>query len=48
MYYSLFLRSHTKNYVYISGDTDGCVPYVGTENWTRGLNYTVVNDWHQV
>jgi carboxypeptidase C (cathepsin A) len=30
-----------------SGDTDGCVPYVGTETWTRGLNYTVTDDWHQ-
>lgn len=30
-----------------SGDTDGCVPYVGTEQWTRGLNYTVTDDWHQ-
>jgi hypothetical protein len=30
-----------------SGDTDGCVPYVGTENWTRGLNFTVTSDWHQ-
>lgn len=30
-----------------SGDTDGCVPHVGTEAWTRGLNYTVENDWHQ-
>jgi len=30
-----------------AGDTDGCVPYVGTEQWTRGLNYTVVHDWHQ-
>jgi len=30
-----------------SGDTDGCVPYVGTEKWTRGLNFTVTNDWHQ-
>lgn len=30
-----------------SGDTDGCVPYVGTERWTRGLNFTVVDDWHQ-
>ena len=28
-----------------SGDTDACVPYVGTEAWTRGLNFTVVNDW---
>ena len=30
-----------------SGDTDACVPYVGTESWTRGLNFTVTNDWHQ-
>jgi serine carboxypeptidase-like clade 1 len=30
-----------------SGDTDGCVPYVGTETWTRGLNYSVTEDWHQ-
>lgn len=30
-----------------SGDTDGCVPYVGTEKWTRDLNFTVTNDWHQ-
>jgi carboxypeptidase C (cathepsin A) len=30
-----------------SGDTDGCVPYVGTERWTRGLGFTVTNDWHQ-
>lgn len=30
-----------------SGDTDACVPYVGTEAWTRGLNYTVTKDWHQ-
>lgn len=30
-----------------SGDTDGCVPYVGTEAWTRDLGYSVVADWHQ-
>lgn len=30
-----------------SGDTDGCVPYVGTESWTRDLGYGVVADWHQ-
>lgn len=30
-----------------AGDTDGCVPYVGTEYWTRNLNYTVEADWHQ-
>lgn len=30
-----------------SGDTDGCVPYVGTEKWTRGMNSSLVTDWHQ-
>ena len=30
-----------------SGEADGCVPYVGTEAWTRGLNFTVTEDWHQ-
>jgi len=30
-----------------AGDTDACVPYVGTEAWTRGLNFTVKDDWHQ-
>ena len=30
-----------------SGDSDACVPYVGTQAWTRGLNYNVTDDWHQ-
>jgi len=30
-----------------SGDTDGCVPFVGSEYWTRNLNFTLVKDWHQ-
>lgn len=30
-----------------SGDTDGCVPFTGTEQWTRGLGFNVTNDWHQ-
>jgi carboxypeptidase C (cathepsin A) len=30
-----------------SGDVDGCVPYVGTENWTRNLGYPVTKEWHQ-
>ena len=28
-----------------SGDVDACVPYVGSEKWTRGLGLKVVNDW---
>lgn len=30
-----------------SGDVDGCVPYVGSEAWTAGLNFTVIDKWHQ-
>lgn len=30
-----------------SGDVDGCVPFVGTERWTRDLGFNVTNDWHQ-
>jgi hypothetical protein len=30
-----------------SGDTDACIPYVGSEQWTRGLNYTQEEGWHQ-
>lgn len=38
----------SKHYILIySGDTDGCVPHVGTETWTRELNFTLTDDWHQ-
>lgn len=30
-----------------AGDTDACVPYVGIEEFTRNLNYTITEDWHQ-
>lgn len=30
-----------------SGDTDACIPYVGSEEWTRGLNFTETQGWHQ-
>lgn len=29
-----------------SGDTDACVPYWGTEEWTRELGFPVKKDWH--
>jgi len=31
--------------VIYSGDVDGCVPYVGTEEWTSGLGFPVVEEW---
>jgi carboxypeptidase C (cathepsin A) len=43
--YSTLINKH--QILIYSGDTDGCVPYVGTEAWTRGLEFTVTNDWHQ-
>jgi len=45
----LYAKLFNKHRILIySGDTDGCVPYVGTENWTRGLaGFSVTNDWHQ-
>lgn len=29
-----------------SGDVDACVPYWGTEEWTRELGYDVKSPWH--
>ena len=29
-----------------SGDVDACVPYVGSQQWTSGLGFPVVRDWH--
>ena len=29
-----------------SGESDGCVPYVGTEAWTTGLGYPQTTAWH--
>ncbi len=29
-----------------SGDADACVPYWGTEEWTRELGFAVRKDWH--
>lgn len=31
-----------------SGDVDACVPYVGSERWTRGLGFKVLNDWYEI
>ena len=29
-----------------SGDTDACIPTVGTLSWTRELGYAVRDEWH--
>ena len=28
-----------------SGDSDGCVPHVGTEEWTTALGFPVAEEW---
>ena len=44
----LYTRLITKYQMLIySGDTDGCVPYVGTEKWTRDLPFKQTRGWHQ-
>eukprot|EP00298_Acanthocystis_sp_HF-20_P002778 c13162_g1_i1.p1 GENE.c13162_g1_i1~~c13162_g1_i1.p1 ORF type:complete len:466 (-),score=161.56 c13162_g1_i1:115-1512(-) len=43
LYKSIFQQYRIVIY---SGDVDGCVPYWGTEQWTRGIGFSVVKDWH--
>jgi serine carboxypeptidase-like clade 1 len=45
--YKDLVNRHPDNILIYSGDTDGCVPYVGTEEWTRNLGFNVTKDWHQ-
>lgn len=45
--YKSLVERHPDNILIYSGDTDGCVPYVGTEEWTRNLGFNVTKDWHQ-
>lgn len=40
-----YLASKYRMTIY-SGDVDACVPYYGSETWTRELGYPVVEDWH--
>lgn len=30
---------------YCSGDHDMCVPYTGSQAWTRSLGYKIVDEW---
>lgn len=32
--------------LHYSGDTDGAVPTLGTQNWIATLNWTVTDSWH--
>ena len=43
--YKSLIDKHAQRIVIYSGDTDGCVPYSGTQTWIRTLNNTVTNDW---
>eukprot|EP01079_Euglenida_sp_SAG-EU17-18_P006487 gene6487-1156_t len=43
LYKELFQKHRMMIY---SGDVDGCVPYFGSEAWTRGMGFEVVKDWH--
>jgi len=42
LYKTLALKYRVAIY---SGDVDGCVPYVGTEEWTSGLGFPLVEEW---
>ena len=43
--YTQLIRTHQM--LIYSGDTDGCVPFVGTEKWTRELPFSQTRGWHQ-
>lgn len=43
LYKDLFQKHRILIY---SGDADGCVPYYGSEQWTRELGFKLVTDWH--
>jgi len=31
--------------LFCSGDHDMCVPYTGTQAWTRSIGYKIVDEW---
>merc|ERR1712194_385622 len=43
LYKSLFQKHRI---IIFSGDVDGCVPFYGSEKWTREMGFPVVKDWH--
>ena len=45
--YKDLVNRHPDNILIYSGDTDGCVPFVGTEEWTRNLGFNVTKDWYE-
>jgi len=47
--YSMFVlvidKALKSSFFFGSGDHDMCVPYTGTEAWTRSLGYKIVDEW---
>lgn len=31
--------------MFLSGDHDMLVPFLGTQDWIRSLNYSIIEDW---
>jgi serine carboxypeptidase-like clade 1 len=31
--------------MFCSGDHDMCIPYTGTQAWTRSIGYKIVDEW---
>lgn len=44
-YHKYLLNEGYRALIY-SGDHDMCVPFTGSEAWTRSMGYEVVTDWH--
>lgn len=44
-----FIFDHQTHFVYLfacySGDHDLCIPFTGTEAWTRSLGYKIIDQW---
>jgi hypothetical protein len=34
-----------KLHMFCSGDHDMCIPYTGTQAWTRSIGYKIVDEW---
>ncbi|KAE9617953.1 putative carboxypeptidase C [Lupinus albus] len=36
---------YIKFYNFGSGDHDMCIPFTGSQAWTRAMGYKIVDDW---